>query len=508
MLLRDKPKLAYNGLTIIMSNASRFDTTNRSLLTANGGTFFNGKCLYPEFNRHQTDIRVKEDKDDLLPNTKCILLLGESSMWEWIGNRTNTIHEVRGTPFLYNNVPTICSYLPQNCVDFKDHEASLNPLAQGFEDDEYENQDNDEDSVDEKARHGKTSWAHMGFWLKKDVERCKYILKNGLPAALNPDYKIYPREEEVIQLLNSAKDQLFYFDCETDSNLNITCFAFAFNSKTIYVIPCLLPDYSFAYSGLHLIYRALANCINNNIIVAHNGSNFDFFVLAYKYKIGIKRAIDTLLMQHRCFPETEKSLGHCMSLWTYEPFHKDEGSGGYYNLEQAKKMWFYCGKDVFGMVLIKEAIDKYALGRPGLTESIQQANESIIAYLTITLTGMRYDKELVESISNENDRMMEQHVRMLEILIGKETLKLIRGKGQSSMPGSNPQCVRYFHEMLGYSTVGRGKETKDGSRNPSLGKKNLLKLRLKYENPCIDICLAYRETSKETGALKFDNFVL
>lgn len=501
MILRDKPKLTYNGLTVVLSNPSRFDVKTGSLLTGNGGTFFNGKCLFPEYNRHQTDIRVKEDKSELLPNTKCLLLLGCPAMHSWLGNVNHTLNEVRGTPLDYKGIPTICSYLPQDSVDFKNHEKELNPLAAGFEDEDFE--EDEDDDTDEK-KHGKTSWQHYGFWLKKDVERCKYILKNGLPPRLNPQYIIYPREEEIISVLRNAKDQLLYFDCETDSNLNITCFSFAFNKDKIYVVPCLLPDYTWAYSNLPQIYRALAIGIANNTIVAHNGSNFDFFVLAHKYRIAIKKAIDTLLMMHRCYPEMEKSLGHGMSIWTWEQFHKDEGSGGYYNLEQAKKMWAYCGKDVFGMILIKEEIDKYALSRPGLTESIKQANESIRAYLTITLTGIRYDKELVDSITNENDRLMMQHIRMLEILIGKETLKTIRGKGQSSMPGSNPQCVRYFHDMLGYPVVSRGKERQDGTRGASLGKKNMFKLRLKQNNPVIDVCIAYRETGKETGALRFD----
>ena len=71
------------------------------------------------------------------------------------------------------------------------------------------------------------------------------------------------------------------------------------------------------------------------------------------------------------------------------------------------------------------------------------------------------------------------------------------------MPGSNLQCVRYFHEMLGYPVVAKGKETKDGTKNPSLGKKAMYKLRLKHDNPVIDICLAYRELQRESGSLNF-----
>ena len=37
-----------------------------------------------------------------------------------------------------------------------------------------------------------------------------------------------------------------------------------------------------------------------------------------------------------------------------------------------------------------------------------------------------------------------------------------------------------------------------------MAKKNLYKLKLKQENPVIDLIIAYRETQKESGALKFN----
>jgi hypothetical protein len=386
----------------------------------------------------------------------------------------------------------------------QDYESKHNPLSDHYEDAEYSEEDEDEESEDDKRRHGRTKRRNFGFWLTKDVAKCKRILLYGLPEVKEPEYIIYPRQEQAIELLTARKNEFLYFDCETDCEFNITVFAFSFDSKTIMVVPCLLPDYSWAYDGLPFIFKALAIAIRDNTLVAHNGADFDFRVLADKYRIPIgKKVYDTLLAQHRCFPEQEKSLGHCTSLWTWEPFHKDEGDVPYNCLTNAQKIWQYCGKDVFTMALIREAIDAYASKMPGVADSIKQANESIKSYLTCSLQGIRYNKTALESIMKENDRMMNQYLRFLDILIGPETLKCIRGKGKSSMPGSNVQCCRYFHDLLGYPVVGKGNERKDGTKGASLGKKNLFKLRLKQENPTIDICLAYRETGKETGTLKF-----
>lgn len=504
-MLRNKPKLQYNGLTIVLSNPSRLDKVD--LLSGTAGYFFNERCLRPDFNRFQCDIRVKEDRSELLPNTKAVMLLGEAAAQNWLGNTDNTLNEIRGSPYIINGIPHIASYFPQNCVDFKDYESSHNPLSENYLDPDYQASSDDEDeSANDKRRHGVTSWRNYGFWLWKDTEKVKRImLGGGMPVVKDPDYVIYPRSEELINLLLTTKGEHFYFDMENDVNLNMTCFSFAFNNyqDKVYVAPCLLPDYSWAYSSLPEIYRALAIAIRDNITVAHNGCNWDFFVLAYKYCIAIGKVYDTLVAQHRCFPEQEKSLGHCTSLWTWEQFHKDEGDVPYSNMDNARRTWAYCGKDVFTMALVKAAQDVYSKRIPGLAASIAQANASIKPYLTTQLLGMRYDQKALDDMMTENDKKMNHYLRWIDHLVGPENLKVIRGKGKSSMPSSPPQCVRYFHDLLGYPVIGKGKERKDGTKAPSLGAKNMFKLRLKHANPVIDIIIAYRETGKESGALKF-----
>ena len=107
-MLRNRPQYKYCGLTIVLSNPSRFD--RNELLSATGGWFFNDRCLRPDYNRHQCDIRLKDDRSELLPNTKCVLLLGEPAAKLWLNNNENTLGEIRGSVYLINNLEasTIC----------------------------------------------------------------------------------------------------------------------------------------------------------------------------------------------------------------------------------------------------------------------------------------------------------------------------------------------------------------------------------------------------------------
>jgi DNA polymerase I-like protein with 3'-5' exonuclease and polymerase domains len=324
------------------------------------------------------------------------------------------------------------------------------------------------------------------------------------PIETEPLYKIYPSADEVINVLTSHKNCWIDFDIETDyEEQNLLCFSFTFDGQVVYSVPVLNTDYKWAYTSLPFIIRALAIAIRNNILVAHNGAAFDFFVLGYKYHIPVYEVYDTMLAMHRCFPDIEKSLGHCVSYWTHQRFHKDEDSSGYFTREHLQSKLKYCAKDVFTMMLVRKAIQKYEKSIPGLSDSISCAQRSIRPYLTTMLQGILYSDKKVEELIKENDELMTQYNRIIEILIGpsgmEDVKKAIKAKA-GFFAGSNKQCVRYFHEMLGYNVVGRSSITS----LPTLGKKCLYKLALAQDNPVIKFICMYRQVQKETGALMFN----
>lgn len=507
-MLRNKPKF-YNGLTVVMSNPSRFDKF--SLMTANGGELFNNYCLQPEWNRMMCDIRLMEDTSPWLPNTKCILLLGEAAIhFHCPHTKENTLNEMRGSPLYVNNIPAIASYLPQEAADPKNHEQTHNELAKDYEGENDEFESEDEEETGDIKRFSNTKRRNYAFWLKMDIKKCKYLIKNNLtkwPIEPSPNYFLYPPSSVVIDLLKNTKNQTIEFDIETDyEEQNLLCFSFTCDGHSIYSVPVLDFNYQWAYSNLHQILTGLAIAFRDNRIVAHNGATFDFLVMASKYKIAVKKPYDTMLTMHRFFPDVEKSLGHMTSLWTYQTFHKDSDSRAYFTKDQMMQKLLYCAKDVFTMRLCREKMEQEQSKIPGLPESIALAQRSILPYLVTSLQGIPFDNEKRKSIISENDRLMTQYMRCINLLIGESGMKEVRSvvkKAKGGFPGSNPQCVHYFHDMLGYKVVGRGKPRQDGTRAPSLGKKNMYKLALLYDNPVIKFCLLYRIAQTETGYLKF-----
>lgn len=126
----------------------------------------------------------------------------------------------------------------------------------------------------------------------------------------------------------------------------------------------------------------------------------------------------------------------------------------------------------------------------------------ITPYVTATMQGILVDMPLREKMRYENDRLMEQYLRMINILVGDagmaEVHQCIKGKA-GAFPGSNKQCVEYFHHILKYPVAGYSPVNKHGVRNPSLSKLNMFKLRLKHNNPVIDLCNIYRGVKLETS---------
>ena len=497
-MLSNPPRLKYCGLTFVMSNPSRFDRL--SLLTSTGGVLANDS-VRPQFNIMQCDVRLADDTRPFLPDTKCIVLTGEYAMHKFVPNTCdNVLNEMRGSPLYVGSIPAIATYSPQDAADVKNYEAKYN---------EQLDSDNDDDNESEGdiKRFSNTKRSNYAFWFSKDIDKCKKLLlskQTTWPVEVSPTYHINPSANEIINVLSSVRNVYLDFDMETDmGELNMLCFAFSIdNGKNVYSIPTINYKYEMASPEVPFIIRALANAIRHNTLVAHNGSGFDFIVLGYKLHIPIYKVYDTMLAQRRCYPEVEQSLGHCTSLWTYQRFHKDTDSQGYHTEQQMMDKLKYCAKDVFTMSIIRQRIDEYASKVVGLSESIRVANDSIRPYIICTLNGIRYSEDKLHAIVEENDRMMEQYLRLINILIGPIGIKhcqdVIKSKHKSAIASSNPQCADYFYTQLGYNVVTRTPEGK-----PACGKPALYKLALQYTNPVITLINLYRQIKTETGKLMF-----
>lgn len=510
--MRHKPRLPYSGLTVVLSNPSRFD--KHELLSGMAGHFFQTKCLDEKISRHSVDIRTADTLEEgLLSGTKGLLLLGDNAFHKWTEGRYReySLDEQRGCPLITKfNISTIASYFPQDCLDIQDYESKFNPTEiEGEASQEFESGEEDDSEVKKK---GRTSRKNYSFWLERDTKKLlsKFDsrFKQHFISSSSFETRIAPSSEELCEWLKSIpENENLYLDIETsvDGGYNMFCIGLATETSDIYVTPIFKWDGILFYSldSCTRIFKELSRTMSRCTVVTHNGFGFDLLVLAWRYHIvwGTKH-YDTMIAMHRCFPEIEKSLGHGMSLWTDEEYHKDEGCFNPHNMNDLVRLMEYNAKDVHAMRLIKAAIDKYSADIPGLSESIAQGNRCVYPYTLTSLSGISFDEVERDAIIKENDRLMTQYLRWLEILKGKEYKTRV-------LPTSSKSCVMFFHDYLNYDVVARSrnisKRTGNPLNTPSLNEKALYKLKLKYpQNIMIDICIAYRRRKKESGMLGFE----
>lgn len=457
------PVMGYKGLTIVLNKPSRFDTDR--LISGRAGDYFNN-ILQP-LNRHNCDIRTISEITSLLEGTKLTVLLGQESLSAV--KPGYDLRTVRGNLFEKGGHLYLPTFTPQDSFDRKNYE---NP----------ESKDDDKEDDGDGKDFQKTQRKNFRFWMYNDIRKAIRLVQFGPRAYPKVNYHIYPPSQTVIEKLQTTKGQNLVIDIETDPQLNITCFGFLFypydelrasHTIEVFVIPVKRFDCSFGYDKISLakIFQALQHACNYNLVIGHNLS-FDLFVNSLNYKIAFpRRSYCTMIGAHRLNLEVEKSLGHCISLFTDLPFHKDEGIFNPKNHEQEQQLWQYNGKDIATTLFVYLGQRAELLKRNALESAVQGSN-CLRTYLTMQYIGMKVDTDRLCKMIQDFDRQYNDYQRLLNLLTGRNL-----------NPRSSQQVGEYLYEKLRLP-----KPTTDLT-----GEDNLHKAYIISGAPSIRVILAMRE---------------
>jgi DNA polymerase I-like protein with 3'-5' exonuclease and polymerase domains len=405
------------------------------------------------------------------PTGQRVLLMGQAALRQW-GPNDADLYKARGTLLNVFGKDATCTFDVQDAYDFKSQETDTR----------------DENSKDTTSTR-KQNWF---FWIEADTRK---ILRSEKPKVLHATVHVKPVISTIIASLVKCNNKTLYLDIECDmASDTLTCVGFAVDESPVFVVPIYRYDGTLAYDRKDILrfLWELGEAFTRNKVVIHN-SQFDLAYLTTKYRIKFGKDIfDTMLAHQRCYSEIEKSLGHAISLWTWQPYHKDMGSQAR-SAEQERRMHQYNGLDVFSMRLVKKAIEQHAASVPGLAESIKQANASLYPYLLAGLHGFKVHESTLATHKVTVAAELEQLTRIMRIMTGDKKFN----------PDSPKQVVKYFHDKLCYKVMARS-----DSGAPSLGSKPLYQLALKYPNPLIQVLLRYRELSMESTMSTFFGYSL
>lgn len=168
----------------------------------------------------------------------------------------------------------------------------------------------------------------------------------------------------------------------------MSCISFATSPRDAFIIPwntftlqqqCdMVPELS-RVLGDPRIKKILQNCL------------YDNFVLTYAYRMPIRGIVsDTMLSGWEIYPELPKSLGTQASIWTREPYYKDDRSS-----DDNRTLWEYCCRD---SAVTFEIAQQHQTALSPAALSHYEFNLALLEpVLYMELRGIRYDKATAQA---------------------------------------------------------------------------------------------------------------
>lgn len=409
-------------------------------------------------------------------DTTHVLLMGQRTLQTFTAHDAS-IFKARGSFQCIYGHPATATFDLQDADDFRN---------MGHDNVYEETNDNAESSGKDRAATSKKNWR---FWIAQDAQKLltKPVVIEQPKFFTQPDIDLYTAR------LADITDRTLFIDIEVNMQSGkLDCIGLAVDDSPVLVFP--IYDYKgnlfYPRAKVLRFLAALSRALRRNLTVAHNAM-FDLVYLPSECRLPVgPRIYDTMIAHQRMFAEVEKSLGHCISMWTWQPWHKDEG-GSPHSYEQQVRFWEYNAKDVWCTRMVYRAQQAWLQEHPEYLPSVNQACDSIYPYIIMTLTGCRIDQIGLINKKQELRLRTGQLTRILKLLIGDQKLN----------PNSVDQLRRFYFDKLCYKPTAR---TESGK--PALGEKQIYQLACKYDNPSLQVLLQYRAAEKELGMASFQDY--
>lgn len=262
-----------------------------------------------------------------------------------------------------------------------------------------------------------------------------FDLKRARTEGESPDLVL---PERTIQVARTTEEVEQWFDAHKGQKLgtdiegyvdNLTCISFADSPTNGFVVPFSGPQGNYWSMDDELrVWLAVKSFLvdSSTSFVLQNGL-YDRFVLAYTYGIHITNVVDDTLVKHwELYCELPKRLSLQASLYTKEPYYKDERDSTEFN-----QFWNYNGKDSCVTLEISNRQDSQLVGSARQHYNFNMAMQNPLLYME--LRGMRYDSteshEIATSIRSQVWTLQHALNKIvgceLNIQTEQEALKLI-----------------------------------------------------------------------------------
>ncbi len=242
--------------------------------------------------------------------------------------------------------------------------------------------------------------------------------------------------------------------------MEVSCISFATSATQCMSIPF---DERWTMLEEMILWRLVAEILENTKIdkIFQNGM-FDMSFLYAKNKILTQGYIhDTMIKHNLNYPDFPKGLGFITSLYTREPYYKDEGKTWFNDLKggtgDIAQFYLYNAKDSAVCFEADEPISK-ELTRFGNDKTYEFNERLFRPLLYMQARGILVDESKLATHRTEAKRQRDELQEKLNSLAG------------FALNVSSPmQCKKFFYETKGYpAQTKKSKDPKTGARRETI----------------------------------------
>jgi uracil-DNA glycosylase family 4 len=362
-----------------------------------------------------------------------------------------------------------------------------------------------------------------------DMRRVKVESSHPIIKLPQRDYIIGPGLKETLDYIKACKGEIVAEDIETQHYSKITCLGLSYDPSHAICIPFVYEGKPYwSESSLVQIREALIELQQDPFTykVMQNG-HYDWSWLK-RDGLGIDKLwFDTLTAQHVTWPEQPKDLAFLASIYTREPYWKDEGKDTHKRIVDWNSYWKYNCTDA---AVTRELVDplQNEINSTKTQELFDFEMSLIPIFVDATLKGFKCDvdkkKKMLKDcrtklvdLQGKLDEALPEHWRCIrcggagEVEYGrkrKDGTKAIKsckkefknGKWGNGCGGTgkhvNPDSPKQMAAVI-YQYMGLPKSYHPKTKKVTVDENSIKKLQVKRPHPIFELYLQYTEASKD-----------
>lgn len=326
--------------------------------------------------------------------------------------------------------------------------------------------------------------SRMYLWRYFLANDCKKLSKEAYSPSISlpaRNLQIEPSFSEAIAYMENIKKHHTRIACDIEctigrSDKGISCISLAISPYDCMSIPF---DNRWSEEEELTLWKTLASVLEHPAIekVYQNGADFDTVYLLAIHNIFPGGYLHDTMIKHALnYPDFPKSLGFLTSIYTDEPYYKDDGKAVNVGKDQ-RQFYIYNAKD--------SAVD-FEINDKVSQELVKGGNQSTYDFLTklmeplmyMQLRGIKVDKVGLAKLSDDAGKQIVEKQKQLDTLVGERLPIATKAQRKNYEyerlnPNSSKQCQHYLYDILKLKPQTKtAKDPKTGEKKTTISTDN------------------------------------